>query len=151
MLIRYLKRLDAALRMAELRLGRGRNDLAEASLDIAENYLKLLVNSFSDDLYIKDTSNKAFVSYFRHAKAKYAYLVDTCACVERNYTSEKLLEDALNFSESQRQLGLDRYSSPSDIAVTEGLGRYGFLAPKVEESPSTEPREQFSFFGGQGS
>ncbi|MCC5014034.1 MULTISPECIES: hypothetical protein [unclassified Legionella] len=162
MLIRYLKRLDAALRMAEIRLNRGRNDLAQASLDVAENYLNLLESSFSDDLYIKDTKNKMFVNYLSQAKAKYEYLVDSCASIERSDSPEKLLADALNFSESQRQLGLDRYcffsSQGTEKVKTEktaesqhrlSTDRYRFLSQKAEENPgaaASDASNQFSLF-----
>ena len=162
MLIKYLKRLDAALRMAEIRLERGRNDLAQASLDVAENYLNLLENSFSDDLYTKDTQNKTFVNYLSQAKAKYEYLLDSCASIERSDSPEKLLTDALNFSESQRQLGLDRYrffsSGNTEKVKTEKTAesvhrvssdRYRLLSRKAEENPgaaASEAGNQFSLF-----
>ncbi|HHF7347799.1 TPA: hypothetical protein ACPSKE_000965 [Legionella feeleii] len=162
MLIRYLKRLDAALRMAEIRLNRGRNDLAQASLDVAENYLNLLESSFSDDLYINDTRNKLFVNYLSQAKVKYEYLVSSCASIERSDSPEKLLADAFNFSESQRQLGLDRYcffsSHSTEKVKTEKTAesqhhlssdRYRFLSRKAEENPgaaASEVGNQFSLF-----
>lgn len=161
MLIKYLKRLDAALRMAEIRLERGRNHLAKASLDVAENYLNLLENSFSDDLYIKDIQNKTFVNYLSQAKAKYEYLVDSCASIERLDSPEKLLTDALNFSESQRQLGLDRYSffssgntekvkteKTAESLHRESPDRYRFLARKAENqaAAAAEADNQFSLF-----